>query len=92
MRKTSSESKTRIITGIVIAVIICAVLLFSHIPAVLSGAVVLLNVLAVYEIFQAAHMVQDSRNSGRNTVKAHTLVFFAMTRYCISHTLIPFRT
>lgn len=59
MRKTSSESKTRIITGIVIAVIICAVLLFSHIPAVLSCAVVLLNVLAVYEIFQAAHMVQE---------------------------------
>lgn len=50
-----------IITGIVIAIIICAVLLFSHIPAVLTGVVALLNVCAVYEIFRAAHMLSERK-------------------------------
>lgn len=56
-----SESRTRVTTGILIALIMCAVLLFSHIPAVLTGAVVILNVFAVYEIFRAAHMVQETK-------------------------------
>lgn len=59
MGKKQSESRIRVATGIIIAIIICAVLLFSHIPAVLSGAVLLLNVLAVYEIFQAAYMIRE---------------------------------
>ena len=61
MGKATRESKSRIATGIVLAVLICAVLLFSHIPAVLLGTVVFLNVCAVYEIFQAAHMMSERK-------------------------------
>jgi len=62
MEKTKSESRTRLSTGILIAVIIIAFLLFSHIPAVMAGVVVVLNLLAVYEIFQAAHMLSEQKS------------------------------
>ena len=61
MEKTKSESRTRLSTGILIAVIIIAFLLFSHIPAVMAGVVVVLNLLAVYEIFQAAFMLYERK-------------------------------
>lgn len=57
MSTISGESNKRIRTGIIIGVIICVVLLFSHVPAIMTGTVVILNVLAVFEIFQAAHML-----------------------------------
>jgi len=62
MEKTKSESRTRLSTGILIAVIIIAFLLFSHIPAVMAGVVVVFNLLAVYEIFQAAHMLSEQKS------------------------------
>jgi len=61
MSTSSGESNKRIRTGILIGVIICAVLLFSHIPAILTGTVVILNALAVFEIFQAAHMLWERK-------------------------------
>lgn len=61
MSTTSSEANKRIRTGILIGVIICGVLLFSHIPAIMTGTVVILNALAVYEIFQAAHMLSERK-------------------------------
>lgn len=61
MAASSSESKTRVRTGILVAVIICAALMFSHIPAIMTGIVVIMNVLAVYEIFQAAHMIPERK-------------------------------
>ena len=64
MEKTKSESRTRLSTGILIAVIIIAFLLFSHIPAVMAGVVVVLNLLAVYEIFQAAFMLYERKLLG----------------------------
>ena len=48
-------------TGIVIAILICAVLLLSHIPALLTMVVMIMNVLAVYEIFRAANMIHARR-------------------------------
>ena len=62
MSKTKSESCTRVSTGIIIAILIIAVLLFSHIPAVMAGVVVIFNLLAVYEIFQAAHMLSEQKS------------------------------
>lgn len=62
MSKTKSESCTRVSTGIIIAILIIAVLLFSHIPAVMAGVVVVFNLLAVYEIFQAAHMLSEQKS------------------------------
>ena len=61
MSTSSGESNKRIRTGMLIGVIICAVLLFSHIPAILTGTVVILNALAVFEIFQAAHMLWERK-------------------------------
>lgn len=61
MSTASSEANKRIRTGILIGVIICGVLLFSHIPAIMTGTVVILNALAVYEIFQAAHMLSERK-------------------------------
>ena len=61
MSKTKSESCTRVSTGIIIAILIITVLLFSHIPAVMASVVVILNLLAVYEIFQAAHMLSEHK-------------------------------
>lgn len=62
MSKTKSESCTRVSTGIIIAILIIAVLLFSHIPAVMAGVLVIFNLLAVYEIFQAAHMLSEQKS------------------------------
>lgn len=61
MSTASSEANKRIRTGILIGVIICGVLLFSHISAIMTGTVVILNALAVYEIFQAAHMLSERK-------------------------------
>ena len=61
MSTSSGESNKRIRTGILIGVIICAVLLLSHIPAIMTGTVVILNALAVFEIFQAAHMLSERK-------------------------------
>lgn len=61
MSTSSGESNKRIRTGILIGVIICAVLLLSHIPAIMTGTVVILNALAVSEIFQAAHMLSERK-------------------------------
>ena len=61
MSNSSGESNKRIRTGILIGVIICGVLLFSHISAIMTGAVVILNALAVFEIFQAAHMLSERK-------------------------------
>lgn len=61
MSNSSGESNKRIRTGILIGVIICGVLLFSHISAVITGTVVILNALAVFEIFQAAHMLSERK-------------------------------
>ena len=61
MSNSPSEASKRIRTGIHIGVIICAVLLFSHIPAIMTGTVVILNALAVFEIFQAAHMLSERK-------------------------------
>lgn len=60
-KKNRSESSIRISTGIVITVLISAVLLLSHIPAVLYSAVILLNVLSVYEVFRAAFMHRSTK-------------------------------
>lgn len=62
MSKIKSESCTRVSTGIIIAILIITVLLFSHIPAVMASVVVILNLLAVYEIFQAAHMLSEQKS------------------------------
>lgn len=61
MSNSSGKSNKRIRTGIVIGMIICAVLLFSHISPVMTGTVVVLNALAVFEIFQAAHMLSERK-------------------------------
>ena len=61
MSSSSGEPNKRIRTGILIGVIICAVLLLSHIPAIMTGTVVILNALAVFEIFQAAHMLSERK-------------------------------
>ena len=61
MKNSRSESSTRISTGIVITVLISAVLLFSHIPAVLYSAVILLNSLSIYEVFHAAFMHRSTK-------------------------------
>lgn len=61
MKNSRSESSTRISTGIVITVLISAVLLFSHIPAVLYSAVILLNSLSIYEVFRAAFMHRSTK-------------------------------
>jgi len=61
MSTLSEEPNKRIRTGILIGVIICAVLLLSHIPAIMTGTVVILNALAVFEIFQAAHMLSERK-------------------------------
>ena len=61
MSNSSGESNKRIRTGILIGVIICAVLLLSHIPAIMTGTVVILNALAVFEMFQAAHMLSERK-------------------------------
>ncbi len=56
MKNPQSETSARISTGIAIVILIAAVLLLSHIPGVLYSAVILLNVLSVYEVFRAAFM------------------------------------
>ena len=61
MSASSSEASKRIRTGILIGVIICGVLLFSHFSAIMTGTVVILNALAVFEIFQAAHMLSERK-------------------------------
>ena len=61
MSTSSGEPNKRIRTGILIGVIICGVLLFSHISAIMTGTVVILNALAVFEIFQAAHMLSERK-------------------------------
>lgn len=61
MSSLSTDASKRIRTGILIGVIICGVLLFSHISAVMTGTVVILNALAVFEIFQAAHMLSERK-------------------------------
>ena len=61
MSTLSEEPNKRIRTGILIGVIICAVLLLSHIPAIMTGTVVILNALAVFEMFQAAHMLSERK-------------------------------
>ena len=61
MSASSGEANKRIRTGILIGVIICGVLLFSHISAIMTGTVVILNALAVYEIFLAAHMLSERK-------------------------------
>ena len=61
MKNNRSESSTRISTGIVITVLISAVLLLSHIPAVLYSAVILLNTLSIYEVFRAAFMHRSTK-------------------------------
>ena len=59
--QAASEPNKRIRTGILIGVIICAVLLLSHIRAIMTGTVMMLNALAVYEIFRAAHMLSERK-------------------------------
>lgn len=81
MAKTSSEAKSRVMTGIVIAAVICGVILLSHIPAVLSGAVVILNVCAVYELFCAAHMVQERKLFWITVAGAAAISLIPIPRY-----------
>ena len=64
MSASSGEANKRIRTGILIGVIICGVLLLSHVPAIMTGTVVILNALAVFEIFQAAHMLSERKLLG----------------------------
>lgn len=61
MSASSDEANKRIRTGILIGVIICGVLLFSRIPAIMTGTVVILSALAVFEIIQAAHMLSERK-------------------------------
>ena len=61
MSTTSSEANKRIRTGILIGVLLCAVILLSHISVVMTCTVAVLNILAVYEIFQAAHMLSERK-------------------------------
>lgn len=81
MGKTTGESKTRVTTGIVLAVMICTALLLSHIPAVLSGTVVLLNVGAVFEIFRAAHMLSERRLLWTSIIVSVVVSLLPIPRY-----------
>ena len=53
MGKKQSEPRTRVITGIVIAIIVCIVLLFSHLPIVIHCATALLCFCSVWELYHA---------------------------------------
>ena len=81
MKNTRSESSTRISTGIVITVFISAVLLLSHIPAVLYSAVILLNVLSIYEVFRAAFMHRSTKLLWSVIVCAAALTVIPYPRY-----------
>lgn len=60
MRQADQSAKTRIITGVFLAVAIITVILFSHVPAVMPAVVLFLNILALYEVFSSAYMLLDS--------------------------------
>ena len=60
MKRSDQSSTARLSTGIIIAIVICAVILTSHIPAVMTAVVLTLNILALYELFSAAYMHLDS--------------------------------
>lgn len=48
--------KTRILTGAVITVVLLLVILFSHIPWLLSAVIACFSVLAIYELYRAAKL------------------------------------
>ncbi len=60
MHQSDKSAKARIITGVFLAAAIGTVILFSHIPAVMTAVVLLLNILALYEVFSVAYMLLDS--------------------------------
>lgn len=53
MEKSRSEAKSRIMTGIAIAIVICIVLVFSHVPYVLNTATALLCIGSIWELHHA---------------------------------------
>ena len=52
--------KKRTITGFFITLAVYVVLLYSHIPAVLPAAVSVLNIIAVFELFQSANIEHNT--------------------------------
>ena len=81
MKNSRSESSTRISTGVVIAVLILAVLLLSHIPVVLYTSVMVLNLLSIYEIFRAAFMHRSTRLLWSVIACAAALTMIPFPRY-----------
>ena len=60
MKQSDQSAKSRVSTGIFIAVVICAVIITSHIPAVMTAVVLVLNILALYELFSSAYLLLES--------------------------------
>lgn len=60
MRQSDKSAKARIITGVFLAVAIGTVILFSHVPAVMTAVVLFLNILALYEVFSSGYMLLHS--------------------------------
>jgi len=81
MSTLSEEPNKRIRTGILIGVIICGVLLLSHVPAIMTGTVVILNALAVFEIFQAAHMLSDRKLLGAMLIASVAVSLLPVPEY-----------
>jgi len=81
MSASSGEANKRIRTGILIGVIICGVLLLSHVPAIMTGTVVILNALAVFEMFQAAHMLSERKLLGAMLIASVAVSLLPVPEY-----------
>ena len=60
MKQSDQSSTARVSTGIIIAIVICAVIALSHIPAVMTVVMLILNILALYELFSSAYLLLES--------------------------------
>ena len=73
--------KKRTVTGAAITVVVYALLFYSHISAVLTTAVTVLNILVVFELFQSAGIEHNVRFLCLSVVAAVVISLMPMKNY-----------
>ena len=81
MEKSHSEAATRIMTGIIIAIVICVVLLFSHIPYVLNTATAFLCIGSIRELHHATFQKKTAWLTAVCCVTALIFMYFPIKAY-----------
>ena len=77
----TSSLKKRVITGIFIALLVCATVLLSHISIVLDSVIILLCVQAIYELYRTGDLKDNKKAYGITCIVATVITVFAVPQF-----------